>query len=85
VWPLYRFDPRRIPQGLPPLVLDSGEAKISPLEYMRGETRFRMVEKRDPERFRRLMSMAKRQSEQRIAVYRQIAGITVPAGGEPSE
>ena len=29
VWPLYRFDPRRIAQGEPPLKLDSGPAKIS--------------------------------------------------------
>jgi hypothetical protein len=44
-----------------------------------------MVEKRDPERFRRLMAMAERQAAQRIAVYRQIAGITVPQDGEKTE
>ena len=82
VWPLYRFDPRRIARGQPPLVLDSGAPKISPREYMRNETRFRMVEKRDPERFRRLMAMAEREAAQRIAVYQQIAGITVPQDGD---
>jgi pyruvate-ferredoxin/flavodoxin oxidoreductase len=85
IWPLYRFDPRRIVEGTPPLTLDSPPPKISPREYMRGETRFRMVEKRDPERFRRLMAMAERQAAQRIAVYRQIAGITVPQDGEKTE
>jgi pyruvate-ferredoxin/flavodoxin oxidoreductase len=85
VWPLYRFDPRRIAEGSPPLILDSGAPKIAPREYMRGETRFRMVERRDPERFRRLMAMAERQASQRIAIYRQIAGITVPHDGESSE
>ena len=83
VWPLYRFDPRRIAAGQPPLVLDSGPPRISPREYMRNETRFRMVEKRDPQRFQRLMGMAERQAAQRVAVYQQIAGITVPPVDDP--
>ena len=78
VWPLYRFDPRRVAQGEPPLSIDSGPAKISPREYMRGETRFRMVERRDPERFRRLVSMAEHDAARRLAVYKQLAGITIP-------
>jgi pyruvate-ferredoxin/flavodoxin oxidoreductase len=78
VWPLYRFDPRRVAEGKPPLTLDSSTPKLSPREYMRGETRFRMVEKRDPQRFRRLIAMAEREAAQRIAVYQQLAGITVP-------
>ena len=43
-WPLYRFDPRRIAAGQPPLVLDSGPAKIPVREYMREEARFRITE-----------------------------------------
>jgi pyruvate-ferredoxin/flavodoxin oxidoreductase len=78
VWPLYRFDPRRIAAGEPPLILDSGPPKISPREYMRNETRFRMVEKRDPQRFQELMARAERHAARRVAVYRQLAGITVP-------
>jgi len=81
MWPLYRFDPRRIATGQPPLVLDAGPPRLSPREYMRNESRFRMVEQRDPARFQRLMAMAERQAAQRVAVYRQIAGITVPPGG----
>jgi len=45
---------------------------------MRNETRFRMVERRDPERFHRLVAMAEKQAAQRLAVYKQLAGITVP-------
>jgi pyruvate-ferredoxin/flavodoxin oxidoreductase len=78
VWPLYRFDPRRVAQGQPPLALDSGDAKVSAKQYMRNETRFRMVEKLDPERFKKLLSMAERQAKQRVAVYKQLAGLTVP-------
>jgi pyruvate-ferredoxin/flavodoxin oxidoreductase len=80
VWPLYRWDPRRVDEGKPPLVLDSGPPKISPREYMRNETRFRMVERRDPERFRRLMALAEQMAVRRVAAYQHLAKLTVPAG-----
>jgi pyruvate-ferredoxin/flavodoxin oxidoreductase len=78
IWPLYRFDPRRVEQGKPPLQLDSGAPKASVKEYMRNETRFRMVEKQDPERFKRFLESARKSAAQRYAVYQQLAGITVP-------
>ncbi len=78
VWPLYRFDPQRITEGQPPLHLDS-EAPTIPVErYMRNETRFRMVEKLDPKRFKLLLERAQREATERIAVYQQLAGITLP-------
>jgi pyruvate-ferredoxin/flavodoxin oxidoreductase len=78
VWPLYRFDPRRAAQGQPPLQLDSGDPKIPAKQYMRNETRFRMVEKLDPERFKRLLNSAEKQARQRVAIYKQLSGLTVP-------
>jgi pyruvate-ferredoxin/flavodoxin oxidoreductase len=78
VWPLFRFDPRRVAQGLPPLVLDSGPPKVSAREYMNNETRFRMVEKMDPLRFRRLLGMAETRAAQRYAIYQQLATVKVP-------
>jgi pyruvate-ferredoxin/flavodoxin oxidoreductase len=81
VWPLYRFDPRRVATGEPPLKLDSGKAKSSAKEYMQNETRFRMVEKSDPERFKMLLNMAAEMTEQRWAVYEQLAGLRVPRIG----
>ena len=80
IWPLYRFDPRRVAKGEPPLLLDSPEPKVPAREYMRNETRFRMVEKQNPERFRRLLAKAEREARQRYAVYRQLAGLTIPLG-----
>jgi pyruvate-ferredoxin/flavodoxin oxidoreductase len=79
VWPLYRFDPKRIASGEPPLKLDSGTPKSNVKDYMRNETRFRMVEMQDPERFKRLLAAAERDAAQRLAVYQQLAGLTVPA------
>jgi pyruvate-ferredoxin/flavodoxin oxidoreductase len=78
VWPLYRFDPRRALKGEPPLLLDSAAPRMAVQDYMRNETRFRMVEKQDPERFKRLTDAAQRSAAQRFAVYQQLAGITVP-------
>ncbi len=78
VWPLFRWDPRRSREGKPPLQLDVATSKLSPQEYMRGETRFRMVERRDPARFRQLMAAAQRDAERRLAVYRHLAGLELP-------
>jgi pyruvate-ferredoxin/flavodoxin oxidoreductase len=67
-----------VAQGLPPLVLDSPAPKVSAREYMRNETRFRMVEKLDPLRFRRLLAMAEKRATQRYGIYQQLAGVKVP-------
>jgi pyruvate-ferredoxin/flavodoxin oxidoreductase len=80
VWPLYRFDPRRLTQGVAPLQLDAGAPTTAVADYMRNETRFRMVEKSDPARFKRFLEQAQQQAGQRYALYRQLAGLTVPAG-----
>jgi pyruvate-ferredoxin/flavodoxin oxidoreductase len=77
-WPLYRFDPRRISKGLPPLRLDSGPPKISVAEYMRNEMRFRVVEKLDPARFKLLQQSAERHAAERVSLYQQMAQIKLP-------
>ncbi len=80
-WPLYRFDPKRIPAGEPPLVLDSGPPKGSLREYMLNENRFRMVEKMDPKRFAMLMEYAERDARRRTETYAQLAKLVVSAHG----
>jgi pyruvate-ferredoxin/flavodoxin oxidoreductase len=77
--PLYRFDPRRIKEGKPPLHLDSKEPKLPLKRFTENETRFRMVEKIDPDRFKRLAAAAQREVTQRFAVYQQLAGLTIPS------
>ncbi len=76
LWPLYRFDPRRGASGQPPLKLDSPPPRAPVSDFTAGETRFRMVEKLDRQRFRRLMAEAQRAAEQKYAIYSQLAGIT---------
>lgn len=78
IWPLYRFDPRLAKEGKPPLTLDSPPPKIRALEYLRGETRFQMAEKIDPQRFKRLLEEAQREATKKYTLYQQLAGIRVP-------
>jgi pyruvate-ferredoxin/flavodoxin oxidoreductase len=78
VWPLYRFDPRRLVKGEPPLHLDYGPPKARVADYMRNESRFRMVERADPERYKKFVADSQAAAERRYAVYQQLAGITVP-------
>jgi pyruvate-ferredoxin/flavodoxin oxidoreductase len=79
VWPLYRFDPRRIPKGEAPLQLDYGKPKTKVADYLRNESRFRMVERADPARYKAFVAENQAAAERRYSVYEQLAGIKVPA------
>lgn len=78
VWPLYRFDPRRVDQGEAPLQLDSGEPHLDVADYMTNEARFRMVELRSPERYATLLQAARDGVAQRRALYEQLSHIHLP-------
>ena len=78
-WPLYRFDPRRAAQGLPPLQLDSGSAKTDLQEYLHSESRFRVIDQQDPERFASLVARAKHELASKYALYEQLSRVTPAA------
>ena len=78
-WPLLRYDPRRVLEGESPLQLDSPAPKLALAEFAANETRFRMVEQLDPERFKRLMEEAQVHASNRFALYEQMAKLAVPA------
>jgi pyruvate-ferredoxin/flavodoxin oxidoreductase len=78
VWPLYRFDPRRLVKGEPPLHLDYGPPKAKVGDYLRNESRFRMVERADPAQYKKFVAESQAAAQRRYAVYSQLAGITVP-------
>jgi pyruvate-ferredoxin/flavodoxin oxidoreductase len=77
-WPLFRYDPRRVEQGEGPLQMDSAAPKIDLGSYVRNETRFRMVEQQNPERFKHLLAMAQRETTNRYATYENLAHLTMP-------
>jgi len=78
LWPLYRYDPRRIAAGEPPFQLDSPEPSEPVSRFMQNEVRFRMVEKNDPTRYKQLVEMAQQHVTARYAVYKQLASMTFP-------
>ena len=84
-WPLYRFDPRRIEQGVPALQLDSVSSRSDLTQFMRNETRFRIVEHQDPVRFRELVTAAQRQNAYRMALYQQLAALIPPTAAQRDE
>jgi pyruvate-ferredoxin/flavodoxin oxidoreductase len=78
LWTLFRYDPRRISEGQPPLVLDSKEPKVKTADFMRNETRFRMIEKMNPERFKMLADEAQESALHRWKLLEQMAAIHFP-------
>ncbi|MFH1017541.1 MAG: pyruvate:ferredoxin (flavodoxin) oxidoreductase, partial [Pseudomonadota bacterium] len=85
MWPLYRFDPRRTAQGLPPLQIDSPEPSIKASEYLKNESRFRMAAMVDPKHFEELQGQAQASADQRFGVYRQLAGVNFGGPKKPEE
>jgi pyruvate-ferredoxin/flavodoxin oxidoreductase len=79
-WPLFRFDPRRLADGKKPLVLDSGPPKVPLSDYTRNETRFRMVERQDPERWKMLLAAAEEDVKLRWDLYAYMAGFAEEGG-----
>ncbi len=82
-WPLYRFDPRRSAQGLNPLQLDSGPPKVALADYIYNETRYRMLQKLDPDRARTLLAKAQKEVKRHFAMYEQLSHL--PMGGSSPE
>ena len=73
IWPLYRFDPRKIGTSENPFSWDSPPVKVSVQDYLKNESRFRMTEALDGDRYRRLVALAKEQSERKAKLYQQVA------------
>jgi len=84
-WALYRYDPRRVLEGEPPLQMDSRRPTGKVNDYMKLEARFRMVEKMDPVRYKGLLELAQDNAEKRWAVYEHLAGLTLPQYETPEE
>jgi pyruvate-ferredoxin/flavodoxin oxidoreductase len=77
-WPLFRYDPRRVAAGEGPLQMDSTAPKIDLGSYIRNETRYRMIEQQNPERFKTLLAMGQREVTNRFATYENLAHLTMP-------
>jgi pyruvate-ferredoxin/flavodoxin oxidoreductase len=54
-------------------------------DYMEQESRFRMVELRDPERYARLVAAAEKATAERRELYHQLSGIRIPVTEVPHD
>jgi len=72
VWPVYHFDPRRAREGKPPLVWEGGSGRTPVRDYLENEMRFRMVERSDPGRFRKLIHAAEHEAKRRLVLYHEL-------------
>ncbi len=79
MWPLYRFDPQRIDLGEEPLQLDTKRFKGRVADFMSREARFKVIEKRDPQRYKAMVEQAQRDAEQQISLYQQLSSVALPA------
>jgi len=77
-WPLYRYDPRRPAAGESAFKLDSAPPKGDLAVYMRNETRFRMTETQDPDRYRNLVRLAKADIQDRFRLYEKLEKLPAP-------
>ena len=78
-WPLYRYDPRRAVNGESAFKLDSAPPKGDLAAYMRNETRFRMTENHDPDRYRELVKIARHNIQERFRLYEKLEkGVAIP-------
>ena len=80
IWPLYRYDPRRIANGEAPLVHRHGSGQEQRGRLHAERNTIQMVEKIDPQRFRRLAAAAHEHSLARVALYEQLAHYVPNAG-----
>jgi pyruvate-ferredoxin/flavodoxin oxidoreductase len=77
-WPLFRYDPRRITNGEGVLQMDSPAPKVDLRTYILNENRYRMLEQRDPERFKHLLDLGQVGILNHYALYEHLARFVLP-------
>ncbi len=84
-WLLYRYHPERQAAGENPLILDSRQPKVPIEEYLMKETRFKMLEKVNPETARALFKRAQEIALQRYHFYKQLSSMSLDEGNGKME
>ncbi len=69
LWPIFRYNPENFSRGENPLTLDYKGPKIGVKDFMYRETRFKMVEKMDPEAAQRFLETAAHTAQNLHARY----------------
>ena len=85
-WPLIRYDPRRLREGLNPLQIDSKPPSLPLSQYMYNATRFTMLLHSRPEIAEELLEEAEADIRFRWRIYEALAQMQLDGhnGGGPS-
>jgi pyruvate-ferredoxin/flavodoxin oxidoreductase len=83
-WILFRRDPALVAQGKNPLQLDSKAPSIPLQDYLYKETRYKMLQKIDPETAALLLEKAQAEVHKRWAQYAKLADVAVAAPVAPA-
>ncbi len=81
-WPLFRYNPELIKQGKNPMILDSKEPSIPVGEYMNRETRFKMVQKMNPQRAQEFLQQAQEIVKRNWKMYEHLAKLEFTGNGQ---
>lgn len=81
-WPLFRYDPKKIQQGVNPLLLDSKEPSIPYHEFMKTEPRFNMLWKTHPEQAEKSLALAQKEVTHRYHYYKQLSELDWSESGD---
>jgi pyruvate-ferredoxin/flavodoxin oxidoreductase len=79
-WPIFRYNPKLIDEGKPPLHLDSRAPSIPLKDYMYRETRFKMLTKSNPVEAERLLKLAQQDVKNRWRRYEHLAAFSALNG-----
>jgi pyruvate-ferredoxin/flavodoxin oxidoreductase len=72
-WPLFRFDPKNISQGKPPMKMDSKAPSMPYRDYVQSEMRFSMLWHSHPEVAEALVEEEQRFVNHRYSIYQQLS------------
>ncbi len=76
LWPLFRFDPRKIETDGKPLTLDSKDPSIRFSDFAYNEARFKSLLNTMPEHAEELMKKAQEEIDRRWSIYKQMEQMT---------
>ena len=76
-WMLYRYDPRRLISGQKPMEIDSKAPSIALDSYFMNENRFRLVKRRDPDLYEKLLKSATAEVRWRRTVFEKLAEMSL--------
>jgi pyruvate-ferredoxin/flavodoxin oxidoreductase len=84
-WPLFRFNPRQIELGKPPMKMDSKAPSMPYRDYVQTETRFNMLWHTHPEVAERLVEEEQHFVNHRYHFYKQLSELDWSDGEQVAE